>query len=94
MEKNKDPLAAKCSPMAANCLPQLYAKVGPKEGTIEYHELSTKMGFSYWTLLGELIYAYITCHPDIGYAIVTLSKFASSPTAFHYTSLKNMTCYL
>ena len=30
--------------------------------------LADKMGFSYRAAIGELIYAYVTCRPDIGYA--------------------------
>jgi len=48
-------------------------------------------GFEYRTLLGELLYAYITCRPDIGYAITPLSKFASSqPTV----TIQNMLHYI
>ena len=91
---SKDPPDAKCVPMTADSLTQLYSEVGPAEGTPEYKTLSDKMGFSYRTVLGELLYAYITCRPDIGYAVVTLSKFASSPAQFHYTALKNVVRYL
>jgi len=64
------------------------------EGTAEHGALADKMGFSYRTLLGELLYAYITCRPDIGYAVTTLSKFATSAAAFHYASLKSVARYL
>ena len=33
----------------------------------EHVLLASKYGFSYRTLLGELLYAYVTCRPDIGY---------------------------
>ena len=36
------------------------------------------------------MYAYVTCRPDIGCAITLLSKFSSSPSAYHYTCLKNV----
>ena len=54
----------------------------------------SKHGFAYHTLLGELLYAYVTCWPDIGYAVVTLSKFAATPSKLHYTTLKNVAKYL
>ncbi|KAG7370163.1 reverse transcriptase RNA-dependent DNA polymerase [Nitzschia inconspicua] len=60
--------------------------------TADYIEL-TSAGVSR-TLLGELLYAYITCRPDIGYAVVTLSKFASAPHAYHYSCLKGVARYL
>ena len=39
------------------------------------------------------MYTYITCQPDIGYA-VTLSKFSSAPTKYHYKLLKGVAKYL
>ena len=56
--------------------------------------LEKKSGFSYRTFLGKMMYAYVTCRPDIGYAITLLSKFGSSPSAYHYTCLKNVARYL
>ena len=35
--------------------------MGYKEGTVEHKLLEDKAGFAYWTLLGEIIYAYMTC---------------------------------
>ena len=32
------------------------------------------------------MYAYVTCLPDIGYVITTMSKFSSTPSALHYAS--------
>ena len=40
------------------------------------------------------MYMYITCRPDIGYAITTLSKFSSEPSAFHYRLLCGVAKYL
>ena len=40
------------------------------------------------------MYAYITCCPDIGYAITTLSKFSSAPSAFHYKQLRHVAKYV
>jgi ribonuclease HI len=42
----------------------------------------------------ERSYAYVTCRPDIGYAVVTLSKFGSAPSSVHYQSLKGVARYL
>ena len=40
------------------------------------------------------MYSYITCRPDIGYAVTTLSKFSSAPTDYHYKLLKGVSKYL
>ena len=60
------------------------------ENTPEHAALVAKHGFAYHTLLGELLYAYITCRPDIGYATITLSKFSTCPHDHHFTMLKKV----
>jgi len=46
-------------------------------------------------LLGELLlYAYVTCRPDIGYATITLSKFSTCPHDHHFALLKKVAKYL
>jgi len=41
-----------------------------------------------------MMYAYVTCRPDIGYAITTMSKFSTTPTFLHYQYLKHVAKYL
>ena len=88
------------SPLPEDSIHKLYAEVlgpnggGPKEGTAEHLQLQDKMGFSYRTLLGELMFAYVSCRPDIAYAVTTLSKFSNFPTKLHYTFLKGVVFYL
>jgi len=72
----------------------LYAYQGPPENTAEHAALATKYGFAYRTLLGELLYAYVTCWPDIGYAIIALSKFSTCPHDHHFAMLKKVAKYL
>ena len=40
------------------------------------------------------MYSYISCRPDIGYSVTTLSKFSYAPTAYHYKLLKGSAKYL
>ena len=40
------------------------------------------------------MYAYVSCRPDIGYPITLLSKYASSPSAYHYDKLTGIAKYL
>ena len=75
-------------------LTDLYEAAGADEGSKAHADLQAECGFSYRTLLGELLYAYVTCRPDIGYAVITLSKFASKPAKLHFTALKNVARYL
>ena len=62
--------------------------MGYKEGTAQHKVLEDKAGFAYCTLLGEIIYAYMTCQLDVEYAVTTLSKFSSTPLEYHYNLLK------
>jgi hypothetical protein len=89
MESSK-PIA----PIPADCIEQLFKDVGPPENTTAHKALQSTQGFSYQTLLGELMYVYITCQPDIGFAITSLSKFSSAPAVFHYKLLQGVAKYL
>ena len=84
----------KAIPFSPEVVPSLYQEQGPLEDTQEHADLADKQGFSYRSLLGELMYAYVTCRPDIGYHVTTLSKFSTAPAAIHYTMLKNVARYL
>ena len=82
-------------PLRSDVLNQLAKEApGPKEGTKEHRELQEKRGFSYRTLLGEMMFAYVSCRLDIGYAITLMSKYSSHPSEFHYNSLKSIAKYL
>jgi hypothetical protein len=82
------------STLLVDAITLMYKEVGPSEGTHKAADLSSKHGFSYHGLLGELVYSYITCHPNIGYTITTLSKFSMCPHDTHYTLLKKGAKYL
>ena len=51
-------------------------------------------GFGYLTLLGEMMYAYVTCCPGIGYAITTMSKFLTKPSQAYYELSEGIAQYL
>ena len=82
------------TPMPSDCIGKIYSEMGYKEGTAEHKVLEDKAGFAYRTLLGEIMYAYMTCRIDIGYAVTTLSKFSSTPSIYHYKLLKCLAQYL
>ena len=47
-------------------------------------KLEEEMEFSYRVALGEVLFAMITCRPDISFAVIKLSKFASNPAKEDY----------
>ena len=81
-------------PMSPGLVSVLYDTSGPAEGSPEAKKLASDVGFSYRQLLGELIYAYVICRPDIGYAITLLSRFSGAPDRCHYDALKSVVKYL
>jgi len=64
------------------------------EDSMDHKDLETEMGFIYQQVLGKLIYAYIVYFLDIGYAVVLLSHFTTTPAKEHYMSLKGICKYL
>ena len=82
------------APIPSGFVGQIVCDKGPPEGTAAHQVLKTSLKFNYWDVLGELMYVYITCQPDIGYAITTLSKFSFEPSAFHYKLLHGVAKYL
>ena len=81
-------------PIPSDSIEKMYKATGPKEGVAAHKILEDQMGFAYRTLLGELMYAYITCRPDIGYSVTTLSKFSCAPAEYHYKLLQMVAKYL
>ena len=60
----------------------------------EADAIPDKMPFSYRAALGELIYAYVTCRPDIGYAIALLAKYSNNPAEIYFEAVKDVYRYL
>ena len=90
-----EPSSKPIGPLPVDTVQHIYKKTGPAEGTAEHHQaLEEKYGFGYHTLLGEMMYPYVTCRSDIGYAITTISKFSTTPSALHYVYLKHVARYL
>ena len=88
--KSSKPIA----PIPSGSFEQMFRDKGPPEGTAAHQVLETRSRFNYRNVFGKLIYVYITCRPDIGYAITTLSKFSSGPSEFHYKLLLGVAKYL
>jgi hypothetical protein len=81
-------------PMLDPIYKQLDTDVGPPEHSTEGQQISATAGFSYRSLLGALMYAYVTCRLDIGYAVTKLSQYSANPATIHFTALKHLTLYL
>ena len=84
----------KVVPLLPSIASKLMTLKGPPEKSPEAKALSLKCGFSYRNILGELIYAYVICRLDIGYAVCFLARFADAPHEEHYRALKQVCKYL
>jgi len=82
------------APISPEIIDKLQQLKGSTEGTAEHKQIEKDVGFGYHQVLGELIYAYIMCHVDIGYAVVFLSRFSTAPAKEHYLALKGVCKYL
>jgi len=67
---------------------------GPVENTPKHKALEAEQGFGYRSILGDILFVYVLCRPDIGCAVTTLAKFSTAPNALHYKSLKHLAIYL
>jgi hypothetical protein len=69
--------------------PLVDTTMGPTKHTPEGKALvDKKYKFSYRTVLGKLIYAYVAGRLNISYAVTKLARHAASPDVIHYDALK------
>lgn len=80
-------------PLHPSSIKELETSEGP-EDPAEARAIEKSAGFGYRTGIGEIIFAYVTCRLDIGYAITELAKFSIRPAACHYNALKRVFKYL
>ena len=45
-------------------------------------------GFSYKQCIGKLMYAMVTCRPDISFPLIKLSQHSSKPTKDHFEAIE------
>jgi hypothetical protein len=83
-----------CIPLSSDNATNLQQLHRPMEGTPEHKSLEVAAGFAYRQVLGELIYAYVVCRVDIGFAVTFLARYAAAPALEHYQALKTTCKYL
>ena len=60
----------------------------------EQRQLQVNMKFNYRQAIGELIYAMVTCRPDISFPLIKLSQHSANPAQIHYEAVVNIFRYL
>jgi hypothetical protein len=56
--------------------------------------LAKKMGFSYRSGIGKLVYAIVCCCPHLSFATVKLSQHNTCPAKVHYDGVQHALKYL
>ena len=74
-------------------LSELESATGPTDDIAQV-ALQKNMGFAYRQAIGELLFAAITCRPDILYCIIKLSQYNTKPAHIHYIAVKRVFRYL
>jgi hypothetical protein len=75
-------------PIDPNKVRELESNEGPNIDSPEGEELRKRNGFNYRGVVGEIVYAYITCRPDYAFAVSLLSRFNTCPAQCHYDAAK------
>jgi hypothetical protein len=60
----------------------------------ERENIESKLKFTYRQAIGELIYALVTCRPDLSFSIVKLAQYSAAPAAIHFEAVKQVYKYL
>ena len=63
--------------------------VGPIEAA-EHALLQKSMGFSFCQTIGQLLFAAVTCCPNILDLVISLSQFSNNLTEVHYIAVKQV----
>ena len=71
---------------------ELEKDIQPTESEIK--DLEHEYGFGYRQAIGEIIYAMVTCRPDISQATIKLSQYSTKPRKVHFDAVKQVMRYL
>jgi hypothetical protein len=80
-------------PIHPGAVKEVDTAVGP-ECTNAASKLAVDAGFKYRTCIGEIIFSYVMCRPDIGYGVAELLKLSTNLAAVPYITLKGVFRYL
>ena len=66
----------------------------PPESMTDQTSLQVEMKFNYRQAIGELIFAMVTCRPDISFPLIKLSQYSANPARIHYDAVISIFRYL
>jgi hypothetical protein len=70
-------------PTTASFMKALQTEQGNTD-PVAQRTLEKKMGFSYWSGIGQLVHAMVCCRPDLSFATVKLSQHNTCPGRVHF----------
>ena len=68
--------------------------VVPSSTDKQRYHLQRYQQLNYRQAIGNLIYAMVTCSPDISFSFTKLSQYSINPAAEHYEAIKEVLYYL
>ena len=80
--------------MTADAVFQRRLEEAPTPTPEEIKAMEKLMGFGYRQAIGKLIYALVTCRPDISYSVIKLSQYSTRPSKVHFEAVKQVYRYL
>ena len=80
-------------PSDSDVIKMLDTTTGPSSD-FDKQQLEKDMGFKYCAATGELLFAMVTCQPDISNAVIKLTQFNSNPAKCHYEAVLHVFKYL
>ena len=60
----------------------------------ELKQCEKRMGLGYRKAIGELIYAMVTCQPNISFPVIKLAQYSTKPSEIHFEAVKNVFRYV
>jgi hypothetical protein len=60
----------------------------------ELEKLKKEFGFGYRNGIGELIYAMVTCRPDLSTTVVRCAQHSAKPSRYHFQAVRHALKYL
>ena len=82
------------TPMSSDSKYQRELETAKPLSDTERGKLEKALGFTYRQGIGEILYALVTCRPDISFATIKLSQFSTKPAAMHFEALKDVFRFL
>ena len=80
-------------PSTVAFLDELSSSIGDADEKVQ-EKSKKEYGCGFCNIIGELIYAMVTCRPDTSFATVKCAQSSAAPAPVHYRAAKHIMRYL